>query len=1701
MKAKFTRVGKRSISVILTLMMIMSTMLVGVVTTTAATNFTVYFEDTAVWNQVYVFLFKDNPWSDSNGVNVNGKYVVYSGMTEVGTSSSGKKIYSYEYTGSDEISYIAFAKLDQHTYGQFHGNEVSYTSIFTDSTKTLWTPDGTTTTKNSCTYYNSGSWSKYDSGSSGDTSSYYVAGVTALCGSDWSANDANNIMTNNADGTYSKTYKGKDAGTYQFKITDGSWTNNWGYSSAGTNKTTVSGEGSTIAGDNGNVKLTTTLKSDITITFNSSTNAISVVTTPEVSKYPVNFGSNNDTYGSVSATVDGSPITSGAEVASGKTVNFTASANDGYEVEGWYSNSSFSTKIDVAGTNTTYSPTATSETNVYVKFKKSPVKLAKPTITLDPATGIIPLVSGSSVKLTVSNHSSYPDDASVSYELYKGGTKVETASFIDGSCQITEAGTYTVKAISGNPSAYSDSDFSDAKEITKAQAGNYYIGGRFRVKVDGQDKVIAWEEKNTDPNFKFTLVDGQSDLYYLDTGCTLAELSDKVSSHNAFQFFYIYDQTNDKLYNAQNTSLQDCNSLTSAQKLELSDGSTDEYMRFSSSVTDGTVTLYLKNDNGTLKLYYGTTGGKTALDAPSITVDTNKLTTDKSTATITITPGSDYPDGTVYKLYDRGTYQDTTSGTTFTVTSGGEYTVKAVPPTDNMEFKESPDSNTAVVTDNRIPVTLNAMNGAKERTGEEKVNDAWPIRKIGTTVAEAANTSSSVSLGTDITDGKQYTVTKGSTVKVTTTMESTSTNEKYVYAFLVNNKYTYLATKNVTAEGENASYYAQFTIEQDATDTEFTVVPIYYYKACANEGEYIKLYVNTSDTENWGDIVYNYCYYYNSTGTDTKDTKESDGSWPGQPMLYDDTKQMFYTLVPKSINNQDVSGITVNNGSGTQTYDFDDFKYINESGYDIVRLDLKERANPKSNKDTIGAKYENSAFSADNPPSNISVFGERWQEYNDINGKPMSILGKDVDSSSANKLYVISTALYSIDGRGQYMTSWFVYKADADGNLTFVTAACPSDFIPRLDSNGIALAAEFQTDAYNKIVTEGLDNAPVQIVFENKASSRIDGRWYYAQGDSEVSAYAYYRVYDKSGNLVNTDWLTNPNAAYASVNGAVSVTNPKLGLEISVVASPLAGYVFDHWSIVDSKGNVISDNINKGLSFSTTLDQEVHYVANFVEAASGKLVISHGKYVGTDAKGGLGYYRLQVQVYRNGIWTDIKSGTGTGADGQSITIDIDSATDTLIRIKLITVTTGTNTFRYWYTTGLGGSEIIEDPDGNMTVDGVATTAPYGKKGTITYTFDTDVTKLFEDNVQKVTQMNFYSDITPVTNKFKLTYKYTDRFGKPKEYIVTGEHDDQYFLDNGNSWAPTDTLIKNNAPYIDDIYKNCNWVIESASKDGADAILAADQKGKTYKVTIKPDPDSTEDPLTYFISLNGYVKNDAKQFFVAPAKNLAGESFKYWSVKENGVEVARHNYLKYTLVVLGNYDITPVYEVDKKDSAFISKPQYTREQYTDASGEVVDTVYVDFMLDFVSATNELIRNNTSKYKTGILVELAQNYKLEHNTDANGKITVTNADYSSKTFESDKNQLEAAIATTSGTVTRYTYGTEDPTDKRIVYNFEADETKFNNLNRLQYFVPFKNSAKNQLYVMKAYFYVVVDGVITISDSPVYFNFYDIGSQIVS
>lgn len=65
---------------------------------------------------------------------------------------------------------------------------------------------------------------------------YIVAGFGSLCGSDWDPGDRNNRMTDeDSDGIYTKTYENVAAGTYELKVTTGSWSKSWGDPEKGSN--------------------------------------------------------------------------------------------------------------------------------------------------------------------------------------------------------------------------------------------------------------------------------------------------------------------------------------------------------------------------------------------------------------------------------------------------------------------------------------------------------------------------------------------------------------------------------------------------------------------------------------------------------------------------------------------------------------------------------------------------------------------------------------------------------------------------------------------------------------------------------------------------------------------------------------------------------------------------------------------------------------------------------------------------------------------------------------------------------------------------------------------------------------------------------------------------------------------------------------------------------------------------------------------------------------------------------------------------------------------------------------------------------------------------------------------------------------------------------------------------------------------------
>lgn len=227
-----------------------------------------------------------------------------------------------------------------------------------------------------------------------------------------------------------------------------------------------------------------------------------------------------------------------------------------------------------------------------------------------------------------------------------------------------------------------------------------------------------------------------------------------------------------------------------------------------------------------------------------------------------------------------------------------------------------------------------------------------------------------------------------------------------------------------------------------------------------------------------------------------------------------------------------------------------------------------------------------------------------------------------------------------------------------------------------------------------------------------------------------------------------------------------------------------------------------------------------------------------------------------------------------------------------------------------------------------------------------------------------------------------------------------------------------------------------------------------------------------DRLTALTQLNGY-------------DNLISKSYS----KE-------YNYISYQ-----DYYIVPVYagrfaknEI-KEAQASIRLLEYTRNQWTDDTygvngngiknegGSKTDYLYTDFALSF-DKDQKLIKNNAN-IKVGVTFEVVAKYN-----DIN--------DLKSYETTSNKDAIGNLVkdATANGKVG--TYKVDSESADRNVYRYEIKNSNISVKNRIEYYLRFKNSETSQQNVMKVYSYIydTVSGKIYLSD-PVYMNMYDIGN----
>lgn len=320
------------------------------------------------------------------------------------------------------------------------------------------------------------------------------------------------------------------------------------------------------------------------------------------------------------------------------------------------------------------------------------------------------------------------------------------------------------------------------------------------------------------------------------------------------------------------------------------------------------------------------------------------------------------------------------------------------------------------------------------------------------------------------------------------------------------------------------------------------------------------------------------------------------------------------------------------------------------------------------------------------------------------------------------------------------------------------------------------------------------------------------------------------------------------------------------------------------------------------------------------------------------------------------------------------------------------------------------------------------------------------------------------DATTKSSDLTITALAVDGGWTKPETVKYGElavSNGEYLYKTGTTEFP-DTIKYSTAENAPE-YELSYWAIF----DNRDSAQQFSDAVKNYMA--KPNADMSV-RLTELSQLDGY-------------KNLIAKSYS----KE-------YNYVSYQ-----NYYIVPVYadrfakDDIKEAQASIRLLEYTRNQWTDDTygvngngiknegGSKTDYLYTDFALSF-DKDQELIKNNAN-IKVGVTFEVVAKYN-----DIN--------DLKSYETTSNKDAIGKLVTGTSDNGKAGTYTINDET--RTVYKYQIDNSNISVKNRIEYYLRFKNSETSQQNVMKVYSYIydTVSGKIYLSD-PVYMNMYDIGN----
>lgn len=831
---------------------------------------------------------------------------------------------------------------------------------------------------------------------------------------------------------------------------------------------------------------------------------------------------------------------------------------------------------------------------------------------------------------------------------------------------------------------------------------------------------------------------------------------------------------------------------------------------------------------------------------------------------------------------------------------------------------------------------LYAKNGSC-RTDKQYANN---MHTKGTTTISYDTTKYDVDVDTKSSSSWQIAYLSEDNIKdeVKLTITTTVTDQEYYLAGWCVDGETYLPkTTNTESNEYSFDYYVKSTTK--LTDT-IEVTPVYFYKTSADT-ETVRFYVTGFDDtvkKDWGNTIAVYPYYSGGTG-------DVFSNYPGQPMLVSGGR--CYVDLPITYNGGHIAGVTLNNYyyddvhmglvsslGNRQTYDYNDFLKIYEQkisgsterkSQEII-FSFKYVPSDDSGYNNFGDYSTNKGDkTSETYPKTISaedmenVYKNGWEDLTDFYGNKVDLYNKKVDASSdagkKNPWIVISNG-YEQTYFGYYATRWAVYKPDKDtGNVTsysLVDVISSSSLLynkyediladtKTYSAGDTSLSASSDAEAYKAFTDAGADGVPVKITYEqtierknsiegrpnkNENAFRNDGRWYYSEDNLNVTAHTvieyantlddfsgklgtnFFRDYYQDGEVDYTKdgydsskytGLTTGTSAYFTNDEYYKKTEAKgqtgsdNTFDIIANTDHASQYIFVGWYLLsEGKYSPLTSTVENIVSVPQ--DNNDVYVARFIKAPSGSLTISHKLHPDTT---GLGECYVSVDVLDK-TGKVIHSYDETTSDITVSNAYITYNQGNKIKITLKTVPGEATTFTDFYSYSKDFIKLVNTETGvvpAVTVTNDATNNTYKAEISFDvdeYLFDKEST----DHQQNIKVLNYYSLLSLGSVKYEIKYTFNTRLYGPKVYKVS----DTLTADDITNYGCTKTKLSESfvmakAPFESNFKQNITWdsnKITFGSK--ADGTLTADITAtqvddRNVTATFYVDSDSPTENIT------------------------------------------------------------------------------------------------------------------------------------------------------------------------------------------------------------------------------------------------------------